>query len=151
MVRSIMLAIIYVYLFDVLLVVVFFASLRWGGRVERGVATAYLIAAAVSIVLGSRNVSSWQHLESGLLFVDCALVGVLCWYAVRYGRLWIIISAALLLLSTLGHFAKWGGVGFRQLGYALMEGASSYPTLILLGIGIWQHRRQRNPFVSSAG
>lgn len=138
-----MLVLVYVYLFDVLLLVAFAAAWRWGGGTERGLATGYLAAAVASIALGSRGAGSWQALEYGSLAIDGVLLCALVGFAMRTGRSWIVMSAAFQLISTLAHFAKWTGADMRTLGYSLMEGASSYPTVLLLMWGVWEHRRAR--------
>lgn len=146
-----MLAFLYVYLFDALLVCAVLAAWQWGGRTERSVAGCYMAAAVLSVMLGSREAAGWSGFQSGLLLVDAALLCALGWFAVRTGKTWIVVSAALHLLSTLAHFASWAGAAFWKLGYALMEGASSYPSVILLGFAIWRHHIEHARRTSSPG
>ena len=137
-----MLVLLYTRLFLPLLLLAALAAWRWGGRAERAGAAAFVAAMFASALLRSRGATKYVQLEPGLLGVDLALLGFLTWLAIRSRRGWLIWASAFQLLSTTAHFVRLADSHFRGLAYGIMEGASSYPTVIALTIGILQHWRQ---------
>lgn len=126
--------------------VLVFAAYRWGGIAERAVAVLFVAAAVLSVV--------GRAIENGFLFylvrteylvsvIDLALLIALIVLAVRTPVWWLLCEASLQLLTMMSHVAKMLGSPFTGLAYALMAGASSYPALILLGLGILQHYLRR--------
>ena len=130
--------IVYVLPFWILLPCVAIAALRWGGRPERSVAGLYVAAAAASFLPATRSPQGWLHFETWLLLVDAALLGALCLLVVRYGRRWIVLAASFQTISTLAHLARLMDPGFGGPAYALMEGISSYPTVLILAAAVWR-------------
>jgi len=114
---------------------------KWGQWPER-TATALFSAAWLGTLLAKPAVHvRFFYVEAGVLLVDGALLIALGWLAVRTGRGWLIWATAFQLLSTTAHLGRAMDSSFSALGYSIMEGASSYPTLIALAVGLWQHRR----------
>lgn len=132
---------LYVYAFWVALPLLCLAALRWGGWAERITAFLFLAAAGGSILLKSSVTGGYRTIEIGVLAVDLALLAGLVWVMVSADRRWLIWVVALQAISTTGHLARLVTPDLSRMAYALMVGASSYPALILLGIGILLHRR----------
>jgi len=136
-------AYLYVYAFWVFLPLLCLAALRWGGWPERIVAFLFLAAAAGSILLKSSVTGGYRTIEIGVLIVDLCLLGALVWVMVQADRRWLIWVVALQAISTTGHLARLVTPDLSRMAYALMVGASSYPALLLLALGIAGHRRAR--------
>lgn len=136
-----MLALLYVVMFYAFLAAV--AAWAWvrGGVLERRVAVLYVAATAVSVVLLSGSSSSWGRLEYGVLSVDCCVAAGLLVPALRTGEGWLIASAALQLVATTAHFARWAGAGMTRLACAILEGGSSYPLVLILAWAVWRTGR----------
>lgn len=132
---------LYLGLFWIALPAVLFAAWVWGGRSERIVAALYVAALTASKLLKSEPAHDFFNVEAGLVVTDTALLAALIAVAARYGRTWVILTAAFQLLSTLAHFARLIRADLTPLAYSLMESASSYPALILLAVGTIAHRR----------
>ena len=131
----------YVALFWTLLILTCSAALRWGGRAERWAAALFLCAAVATAAARHPWASRYQSVETGVLAIDLALLAGLAVIAYRTKPLWPIIAASLQAITTLAHFAKAVNPDFWRMAYAIMVNVSSYPTLVLLAIGTWQHRR----------
>jgi len=132
---------LYLGLFWLTLPALLIAAGLWGGRSERLVAGFYVAALAASKLLKSAPQDDFFDVEVGLVVADAALLVALVAVAARYGRSWVILVAAFQLLSTLAHFARLIRSDLTPLAYSLMESASSYPALMLLGVGIVGHHR----------
>ncbi len=134
-----MLVQLYSILFLPLLALLIACAWIWGGRPERAGSVAFLLAYAASALSRTSGRTGFFSLEPGVLVVDLALLGFLTWLAIRSRHGWLIWATAFQLLSTTAHVVRLSDSHFRGLAYATMEGASSYPTLIALAIGILQH------------
>jgi hypothetical protein len=128
----------YVLPFWLILPCLVVAAFLRGGAAERRIATLYAVAAIASFFPATRAGRSWIGVETWILFVDVALLVALLIMVVRYGRWWIILATSLQTISALAHLARLLDPTFDPVAYSLMEGASSYPTLILLGYAIWR-------------
>jgi hypothetical protein len=143
-------AYLYVYSFWLLLPLLCLAALRWGGWPERIVAFLFLAAAAGSILLKSSVTGGYRTIEIGVLAVDLALLAGLVWVMVQADRRWLIWVVALQVISTTGHLARLVTPDLSRMAYSLMVGASSYPALLLLGLGIAGHWRATRRRAASA-
>jgi hypothetical protein len=132
---------LYVYLFWLALPLLCIGALRWGGWPEQIVSFLFLAAAAGSIVLKSSVTQGYRAVEIGVLAVDLILLAALVWVMAAADRRWLIWLVALQMIATTGHLARLVTPDLSRMAYALMVGASSYPALLLLGIGILSHRR----------
>ena len=99
-------------------------------------ASAYL-AAAIASVLPALRASGWSGVQVWLLVVDVALLGFLMVLMNKDARKWLIIAGSLQTISVLAHLARLLDVRLDPVGYALMEGFSSYPMVILLAVATW--------------
>ncbi|MEG3159343.1 hypothetical protein U1763_02400 [Sphingomonas sp. LB2R24] len=112
---------------------------------EIGVATLLMAAALLTVAMRPSFATRFAGLDIGMLTIDVALFGGLAAYGARTGRWWVLAAAALQLVSATAHVTRMVTPGMWRLGYQVMEEASSYPTLMLLGWGLWsRHRIARN-------
>ena len=121
------------------------ASIRWGGRYERRVAAMFAGAALLSIVARALDLGSLFYVskfEPVVVFIDLSLLIGMTITAIQARTWWIICEAALLMTTMSAHILKGLGVPMSWLAYALMNGASSYPTQMLLLFGIVAHRHR---------
>lgn len=119
------------------------ASIRWGGRFERRVAAMFAGAALLSITVRALDLGSFFYVnkfEGGVILIDLGLLVGMTSTAIQARKWWIICEAALLLTTMSAHILKVLGAPLSWLAYALMNGASSYPTQILLLCGIAAHQ-----------
>ena len=113
----------------------------YGGRTEKQVAAIYVLAAALTFVGRRRIGLDYLDFEGVVTWLDLALLACLAIIAVRVRTWWLIASVALQLITCLGHLAKYLDPKTSPMGYFMMLVSSSYPAVILLAIGIWQHRK----------
>jgi hypothetical protein len=107
---------------------------------ELAVAALCWAAALVTIACKPSTAIRFSYLEPALLLIDLGFFLGLAIIGVRSGKGWVLCAAALQLLSTGAHVARLTTPGMWRLGYQVMEEASSYPVLLLLGVGIWRRR-----------
>lgn len=112
-----------------------------GGRTaprqpELLVAAMFWIAGLLSAALRPSLSSRFAFYEPALLVIDFGLFAGLAWVGARSGKWWVLCTAALQLLSASAHIALLVTPSMWRLGYQVMEEASSYPLLVLLGYGI---------------
>ena len=132
--------VLYVACFWLLLPLLVFFSYRWGGRPERQAAIAYLSAAVLTVLLRSAPEIKYAAVELKVVIVDVFLLGALITISLKSNRWWPLCSSALQAITVAAHLAKGLNPELWRLGYALMLGASSYPSLIVLMIGILANR-----------
>ena len=137
-----MLTWLYEQAFAPLLLLLAFCAWRRGQWPERMATMSFAAAWLATLLVKPAIQVRFFYVEAGVLLVDGALLIVLGWLAVRSGRGWLIWATAFQLLSTTAHLARAMDSSFSALGYLIMEGASSYPTLIALGVGLWLHPRR---------
>jgi hypothetical protein len=109
---------------------------------ERAAATLFVAAWIGTQLFESEVHQRWFYLETGVLAVDVTLTIGLGYLAVRSGRGWLIFATAIQLLSTMAHLGRVIEPHFSALAYAIMEGASAWPTVIALAIGVWRNPRR---------
>lgn len=110
-----------------------------GGRVERAVAVANVIAWIASVVMQNRH--NWVDLQWGVLGVDAAFLAFLLWLVVRTDRIWILPAAAFQLLAVVTHAAILADGGVRAWAYITALVLWSYLVLITLAIGTYTNWR----------
>lgn len=104
-----------------------------GGRVERIVAVANVVAWCASMLVQNRH--NWVDPQWGVFAVDVAFLGVLLWFVVRSERIWILPAAAFQLLAVITHAGILADKGVRALAYLVALSAWSYLVLITLAVG----------------
>lgn len=137
-----------VLLFFALLALVATAAGRWGGWAERTAAALYVVAAVATALLREHGPTRYDDVAITSFVIDMALLAGLLVIVVKVDRWWPIVSAALQLLTVSGHVAKLTDTALPPMAYFMTQVASSFPSLALLAVGVWTHRRARN---TSAG
>jgi len=132
----------YVYGFWVALPLTCIAAGLWGGWPERAVSLLYAVALVATALVLERYAKPFVSIQVGVLLVDALLVAALVLLAMRSHRGWLIWASSFQLIGTLGHLSKLVRPDMSRLAYGLMEGASGWPTLLALMIGIWGHWRR---------
>lgn len=134
---------LYVLLFWLCLPALSLAAMQWGGPPEKAASLLYVAAAILTLAVRPLWSVRYHNVEIGVFAIDLGLLFSLAVIASKVDRVWPIIATALQAISVLAHVAKALNPSFWRLAYAMMAGASSYPTLIVLAVGIWHHRRRK--------
>ncbi len=136
-----------VYGFWLLVILTSLAAWRWGGRIERGVAGSYLAAALATVALRLPGTSEYANLNVGVFLIDLMLLMGLVWTALKHAQWWLIASAALQLVTVLGHVAMFDVQRTGPFSYFAAVVGSSYPSQMLLAYALIRKLRQtrRNP------
>jgi len=111
-----------------------------GGRTERAVALANIIAWVATIVVQNRH--DWLAPQWGVLVVDVLFLLLLLWFVVRSSRLWILPAAAFQLLAVVTHAAILADGGVRAWAYVTALILWSYLVLITLAVGTYANWRR---------
>lgn len=110
-----------------------------GGRVERAVAVANVVAWIASVVMQNRH--NWMDPQWGVLGVDAAFLAFLLWLVVRTNRIWILPAASFQLLAVVTHAAILADGGVRAWAYITALVLWSYLVLITLAVGTYTYWR----------
>ncbi|HEY0043539.1 MAG TPA: hypothetical protein VGB62_03210 [Allosphingosinicella sp.] len=129
---------------------VFFAMLAlccgyaWfkGGAPERAGAAIFALAALLSTAMVSGRPARFGSVELGVFAVDVAMLLALLVLALRAERFWPLWVTALQVIGTAGHTVKLADPRVFPLAYAIVLALWSYPMLILLAFGTWNHQRR---------
>lgn len=131
----------FVIAFYALLAALVAVALRRAQTAERLVTGLFVAAAFLSFLSLPARPAEAPTVLIQLLLIDLAVTAGLAWVAHRHGRKWCILAAAFQIISTLAHFGRMMDPTMDLNVYAVMEGASSIPQIILLAIAIWRHPR----------
>lgn len=104
-----------------------------GGRIERVVAVANVIAWIATIAVQNRT--NWVDPQWGMFGVDVAFLLLLLVLVVRSTRGWIMPAAAFQLLAVVTHAAIIADEGVRARAYITALILWSYLVLITLAVG----------------
>lgn len=118
-----------------------FLSWKWGGLDEK-LAAGGFVAATVASNLA--NTSHYNHTETGVLFIDVALLVGLLVIALRSDRFWPMWAAAFQMVAVTVHVASLTETGNFAWAYAVGLIFWSYPVLIALMVGTWMEARYRS-------
>lgn len=150
-----------VYGFWLFIVLTSFAAWQWGSRIERGIAGSYFAAALATVALRLPGSSNYASIDTGVFSIDLMLLMGLMWTALKHPRWWLIASAALQLVTVLGHIAMFDARQASPFSYFATVVGSSYPSQILLAYAIarrvmrakagrgFRYSQLRSPNVSS--
>ena len=115
-----------------------YALLR-GGRTERIVALANIVAWIATITVQNRT--NWLDPQWGMLTVDVAFLALLLALVVSTDRLWILPAAAFQLLAVVTHVAIMADEGVRAMAYLTALVLWSYLVLVTLAAGTYLRGR----------
>ncbi|HEY9236436.1 MULTISPECIES: hypothetical protein [Phenylobacterium] len=110
-----------------------------GGRVERLVAGANVVAWVLTVAVQNRQ--DWLHPQWGVLAVDVAFLILLLGLVVRTTRGWVMPAAAFQLLAVVTHMAIMADKGVRAWAYLTALILWSYLVLISLAVGVYLQSR----------
>ena len=113
-----------------------------GGVPEKLGAAIYALSVVMTYILMMTHMGRWRGIEFGVFLVDVATFALFCLLAVRANRFWPIWVSALLGLGVLGHLARWAGPDVLWYAYAVVLTVWSYPILVILVVGTFNHRRR---------
>lgn len=111
-----------------------------GGRTERVVAVANIVAWLATILVQNRH--NWLDPQWGMFAVDVVFLLVLLWFVVRSSRIWILPAAAFQLLAVVTHAAILADEGVRAWAYMTALILWSYLVLITLAVGTYSYWRR---------
>jgi hypothetical protein len=138
---------------SLLIVVVFVAAWRVGGKPERYVASIYLAMlfastanALSSSALAAADYSQVKHLH--FLLDGLALAGVI-FIALRYDRWWTLWVGSVQLIAVMAHLLRMLDFPMPPIAYAVMERWPVWLAVIFTGLGTLFHKRRSDGTRSS--
>lgn len=131
-----------------LILVVFIAAWRSGGKPERSVASIYLMMLLVStinaLVIGGQNDTDYTDLHSVHFVLDCvALVGVI-FVALRYDRWWTLWVGSVQFIAVMAHLMRALAMPMPPIAYAVMERWPVWMAVLITATGTFLHYRRGN-------
>jgi hypothetical protein len=127
--------------YAILLSCCLYAALR-GGAPEKIGAAIFAAATILSTIAMSGRGYRYEWVEVGVFVVDVATMAALLGLALQADRFWTLWVAALQIIGTAGHAVKLADPTLVPSGYAMAMALWSYPMLLLLVLGTWNHRRR---------
>jgi hypothetical protein len=113
-----------------------------GGAPERSVAWVYLSMWMVEQILHTLTPPEYAGMDPWHLAVALILWIAFLAIALRAKRIWPLWIVSLETIVLIAHAAKFMDVSIHPRAYLTMQVASSYPILIALAVGTYQHQRR---------
>lgn len=131
-----------------LILVVFIAAWRTGGKPERYVASIYLTMLIVSTVnalaIGPQSDTDYTDLHNVRFVLDClALVGVV-FVALRYDRWWTLWVGSVQFIAVMAHLLRGLALPMPPIAYAVMERWPVWMAVLITAIGTYLHYKRGN-------
>ncbi|HZG08257.1 MAG TPA: hypothetical protein VEZ70_04660 [Allosphingosinicella sp.] len=117
-------------------------ALLHGGKPERIGAAILGVGSIATFLVVSAPAARFGSVELGILFVDVAALAGFLALALRAERLWPLWLTALHAIGTAAHVVKLVAPDVIPWAYAFALAFWSYPMLLLLVLGTWQHRKR---------
>jgi hypothetical protein len=131
--------------YSFLLVCCAYVALR-GAAPERIGASIILVGSILSTAALSSPAGRFTSVEAGVFLVDlAAFVGLLV-LSLRAERLWPLWVTALQLIATAAHAVKLMEPGLIRAAYAIVMGLWTYPVLLIIVFGTFNHQRRMARF-----
>src|SRR5438128_172841 len=118
-----------------------YAMLR-GGAPERIGASVLLIGSALTFIAVSAPPIRYGRVEIGIFLVDAAALVAFIAIALRAERHWPLWVAGLQVVGTTAHAVKLVDPTIIRWAYAWVLAFWSYPMLLLIASGTWNHQRR---------
>lgn len=134
--------------FNVLLFACCGYALLRGGAPERIGASIYAVGTGLTVLARHEAAIRFGSVEIGILIVDMAALIAFLVLALRARRFWPIWITAFQAVSTAGHVARLADPEMLRWTYAFLLGIWSYPMLLLLAIGTYNHQQRLKRFGS---
>lgn len=116
-------------------------ALARGGRPERIIAVAFLIAAPLTSAT-VHWVALYRLVEPSVFIIDSLLLLITLGVALWSTRFWPMAMASLQGSEVLGHVARVLAPDTVPRAYYVVVAFWSFPMVVVLGIGTWRHRRR---------
>lgn len=123
---------LYAYIFGLTLIGAVALAFWKGGRDEKIVAVALIVAAVVSPLMQG---SSFDNEQYGLILVDCLLLLVLCTVALKSDRYWPMCAASFQLTTIIFHIARSSSAFVVPAAYADAIVFWGYLVAVALAVG----------------
>lgn len=130
------------YAYVTILVACWLYALLKGGAPERVGSTIIGFGSFMSLVAVSGPSARFVAVEVGVVLVDVAACVAFVILALRAERYWPLWVAALQCIGTAGHAAKLLDPGVIRLAYAFVLAFWTYPMLLLIVLGTWNHQKR---------
>jgi hypothetical protein len=118
-----------------------YALLR-GGAPERIGAAIIILGSALTVALGSAWAHRFEHVETGIVAVDVAVLLGFVLLAVFSDRFWPLWVSALQAIGVLTHLARALEPNLMPWAYGVALAMGVYPMLLLVALGTWRHRKR---------
>jgi len=125
-----------------ILVVCWAYALLKGGAPERIGASVIGLGSILSLVAAASPGARFGSVEEGVFLVDLAAFAVFLGLALRAERHWPLWVTALQAIGTAGHAAKLLDPSVIPLAYAFVLAFWTYPMLLLIVMGTWNHQKR---------
>jgi len=113
-----------------------------GGGPERAVSAILFVGCVFTHFAGTAWSNRWTNVEEGVFLVDLAVLGGFAAVALCAERFWTLWMTALQLIGTTGHLVKMADPTLIRWGYAFILAIWSYPMLLLIAAGTWNHGKR---------
>jgi hypothetical protein len=123
-------------------------ALLKGGRPERIGTTIMLAGSLLTLATVSSQAGSYTSVETGVFIVDAVTFLAFLALAIWAQRFWPLWISALQLIGTLGHIVKLVDPHLMPKAYAFAAIFWSYPMLLILALGTFNHQRRLKRFGS---
>jgi hypothetical protein len=131
----------------ILILVVFIAAWRAGGKPERCIATVYLtmfvVAAFDAILLPSSRDNPYDGLYGFRFILDLSALFAVITIALRYDRWWTLWVGSAQFVAVMAHLLRLLDIPVPPLAYAVMERWPVWIAVLLTGLGTTFHHRRR--------
>ena len=114
-------------------------AFRKGGWAEKLAVSGIVVNSYLTVLVLSSYETSYQHVEINVMFVDCGLFALLVLIAFLSRKFWPMWLAAMGGVTILSHLAPYAHA--TPWVYFRATALWSWPALILLGFGVYRHRR----------
>jgi hypothetical protein len=135
-----------VVVFYVLLLVCCGYALLRGGAPERIGAAIYTVGTGLTVLAYREAAIRFGSVEVGILVVDVAALIAFLVLALCARRFWPLWMTAFQAVSTAGHVVRLADPEMIRWAYAFLLGIWSYPMLLLLALGTFNHQRRLKRF-----
>lgn len=118
-----------------------YAGIR-GGAPERLAAVAQFLAVVLTVASDLIAKGPWSGLEASIALTDVSLFLTMFVIAMVSTRFWPLLQTSMLGCELFGHLAKTLGPDILPRAYYMTVAFWGYPTVVLLAVATWRHRRR---------
>ena len=131
-----------IVVYQLLLLACWAYALMRGGTPERMGTTILVAGSYLTLAAASAFQIGFRSVEVGILIVDLLCSVAFLALALRADRFWPLWVAALQVVGTAVHAARFVDPDIVGRTYAFMLAIWSYPMILLMIIGTWRHRQR---------